>query len=249
MAFVLILAPVLESCEKETPDTPPTNPLGELEKLSTVSLDITEPSGLSFGPDNATLLIVSDNTNKVYETNLQGDIIRELAFVGSDLEGVAYNPDENIIAVTEERKREVVLIDYNTGIEQSRHEINVDQSVENAGLEGISYNKSNLAYYIVNEQLPGELIIWNTQFDIIDKSEIRFADDYSGIFVDTQNALLWFISDESRAMYKADYNGNVIKEYPLLISKFEGITIDVGNNLLYLVNDATFELTTYKIIE
>ena len=246
--FALVFLPIIESCEKQKADSPPANPEGKLELLSHFDLDITEPSGLSFGKTNATLLIVSDNTNQVYETDLQGEIIRELPYVGNDLEGVAYNPDENQIAVTEERKREVVFLDYENGNEQARFKINVDEGVDNAGLEGISYNKNNQAFYMVNEMLPGELIVWNTQFDIISSSSINFADDYSAIFVDTENALLWIVSDQSRTMYQTDYNAKVLKEYPLDRTKFEGITIDVDNKLLYLVNDATFELSIYKIL-
>jgi len=239
---------VIQSCEKDTVEQPPANPKGELELLSQFDLDITEPSGLSFGKTKSTLLIVSDNTNQVYETNLQGDIIRELPYVGNDLEGVTYNPDENQIAVTEERKREVVFLDYEFGNEQSRHQIDIDANVDNAGLEGISYNKNNRAFYMVNEQVPGQLIVWNTEFEIISSSQINFADDYSAIFVDTKNALLWIVSDESRALYQTDYNAKVLKEYPLNATKYEGITIDVDNNLLYLVNDKTFELSIYKIL-
>ena len=247
--FALIFLPIIESCEKQTVDPPPPKPQGELELIDQFDLNITEPSGLSFGPSNATLLIVSDNTNMVYETNLQGNIIRELPFVGNDLEGVSYNPDKNQIAVTEERKREVVFLDYENGNEQDRYKINVDEGADNAGLEGISYNHTNRAYYIVNEELPGELIVWNPQFNIINSMPLNFADDYSAIFVDTKNALLWIVSDQSRTMYKTDYNANVLKEYPLGDSKFEGITIDVDNKLLYLVNDKTFELHIYKILD
>ena len=247
--FTLVFLPIIESCEKQTVDPPPGNPKGELELINQFNLNITEPSGLSFGSTKSTLLIVSDNTNMVYETDLQGTIIRELPFVGNDLEGVTYNPDEDLIAVTEERRREVVFLDYETGNEQARYHIDVEVGSENSGLEGISYSKNNKAYYLVNESLPGEQIIWNPQFNIINSIALNFADDYSAIFVDTKNALLWIVSDQSQALYKTDYNANVLKEYPLERTKFEGITIDVDNNLIYLVNDATFELHIYKIID
>ena len=247
--FALVFLPIIESCEKQTVDPPPGNPKGELELINQFNLNITEPSGLSFGSTKSTLLIVSDNTNMVYETDLQGTIIRELPFVGNDLEGVTYNPDEDLIAVTEERRREVVFLDYETGNEHARYHIDVEVGSENSGLEGISYSKNNKAYYLVNESLPGEQIIWNPQFNIINSIALNFADDYSAIFVDTKNALLWIVSDQSKALYKTDYNANVLKEYPLERTKFEGITIDVDNNLIYLVNDATFELHIYKIID
>jgi uncharacterized protein YjiK len=245
----LFLLTAIVSCKKEEVDAPPSNPVGKIEKFSVVNLDITEPSGLSFGPDGNTLLIVSDNTNKAYETTLQGDIIRELAYVGNDLEGIVYNADAGIVAIAEERKKEIVFLDYENGNELERFQINTGGSTQNKGLEGISYNPNNSAYYIVNEDLPGELIVWNKQFDIISKKELHFAGDYSAIFVDTQNSLLWIVSDESKALFQCDYNAKVLKEYSLPKDKFEGIAVDAENKLIYLVNDTTAELYIYKIIE
>ncbi len=247
ISFFLLTA--IESCKKEEADDTPSNPVGKLEKMSVHDLDILEPSGLSFGSGGNTLLIVSDNTNKVYETSLEGDIVRELAFEGNDLEGVTYNADEDIVAVAEERKKEIVFLDYTDGNEQERFQINTGGSSENKGLEGLSYNPNNSAYYMVNEDLPGELIIWNKQYGIISKTELHFADDYSAIFVDTQNAILWIVSDQSQALYMCDYSATVLKEYLLPRDKFEGVTIDTENKLLYLVNDSSAELYIYKIIE
>jgi len=246
--FALVFLPFIESCKKQPVNPPAPNPEGELEKISQFDLNITEPSGLAFGPGEETLLIVSDNSNTVFETDLQGEVIRELPYIGNDLEGVSYNAEEDIIAITEERKREVVILDYATGNEQARYHIDVEIGADNAGLEGISYNDNNNAYYLVNEDLPGEMIIWNPQFGIIDQISMNFADDYSAIFVDNQNALLWIVSDQSQALFKTDYNTKVIQEYTLERTKFEGITIDIDNNLLYLVNDATAELSIYKIV-
>ncbi len=246
---LLFLLTVIESCKKEEEDVTPSNPAGKIEKVNVIDLDITEPSGLSFGADGNTLLIVSDNTNKVYETSLQGELLRELDYVGNDLEGVVYNAGENIVAVAEERKREIVFMDYETGNESGRFQINTGGTTENKGLEGLSYNPNNSAYYMVNEDVPGELIIWNEQFDIISKTELHFAGDYSAIFVDTQNSLLWIVSDESKAIYKCDYNAKVLKEYALPRDKFEGIAVDTDNDNIYLVNDASAELYIYKIIE
>ena len=250
MLLAVILLPGLQSCEKDKPGVEqPAVPKGHLELLKSVDLDISEPSGMCFGPDEATLLIVSDNTNKVYETTLEGEIIRELDYTGNDLEGVAYNPDDNIVAVAEERKREVVFLDYQNGQEINRYQIDVDMQNENSGLEGISYSTNNKAYYIVNEQLPGQLIIWNPQFDIIDKIDLNFASDYSGVFVNPAMAEIWFISDQSQGMYETDYNTLVKKEFQLSRTKFEGITIDLQNKWVYLVNDATFEMNIYKILD
>ncbi|MCK5079383.1 MAG: SdiA-regulated domain-containing protein, partial [Bacteroidales bacterium] len=88
--FILFAA----SCKKdETADTVIEVPVGQLELIESYSIDVPEPSGLSFGPDNNTLLTVSDHTNQVYEMDMQGNIIRILDYTGKDLEGVTYNPD------------------------------------------------------------------------------------------------------------------------------------------------------------
>lgn len=249
MLITIIFLTGVESCKKDDGgDLPPVNPTGKLEKLNEFKLVVTEPSGLSFGPDGNTLLMVSDNTNKVYETDLQGDVMRELAYVGMDLEGVSFNPDEQIVAVAEERKRQVVFLDYVNGEEQERFDIATGGNTDNKGLEGISYNDKNKAYYLVNEDVPGEMIVWSKIFGNISTTELHFASDYSAIYVDTKNALVYIVSDESQMLYKCDYNAKVLKEYPLPDTKFEGIVVDDDNQLVYLVNDKTAELFVFKFL-
>lgn len=246
--IIVLLFILLDACQKEKETIPKLEvPVGSLSLVDSYQLDIPEPSGLSFGPDAKTLLIVSDNANMVYETDLQGEIIRTLSYVGADLEGVVYNPDENIVAVAEERKREVVLLDYENGNEAARYPINVAVSIDNKGLEGLSYNLNNKAYYIVNEDLPGELIVWSPLYDIIDKTELNFAGDYAAIFVDNVNSLLWIVSDESQTLYKCDYKANVLQEFILPETKYEGIIVDVEIMKVFLVNDATSRLDVFKI--
>jgi uncharacterized protein YjiK len=245
---IIITITFLAACQKDKVDIPIVEvPEGTLNIVASYQLDILEPSGLSFGPNGQTLLIVSDNANRVYETNLEGEIIRTLNYVGADLEGVVYNPDENIIAVAEERLREVVFIDYEVGNELSRYHINVENNNDNKGLEGLSYNLNNKAYYIVNEDLPGELIVWNPKFDIIEKSGLSFASDYSAIFVDHSNSLLWILSDDSQTLYKCDYKANVLMEFLLPSTKYEGVVVDIEQLKAYFVNDGTARLEIYDI--
>jgi len=247
LTIILSIA-FLAACQKEKVDILVVEvPEGSLNLISSYQLDILEPSGLSFGPNAKTLLVVSDNANMVYETSLEGEIIRTLNYVGADLEGVVYNPDDNIIAVAEERLREIVLIDYEQGNEISRYKINVENNNDNKGLEGLSYNLNNKAYYIVNEDLPGELIVWNPKFDIIERTKLNFADDYSAIFVDHNNSLLWILSDDSQTMYKCDYKANVIMEFLLPSTKYEGLVIDIETMKAYFVNDATARLEVFNI--
>jgi len=247
---VVLLMATLSSCKKNNGDElpPPADSTGRLEQLEEVNLTVTEPSGLSFGPGDNTLLMVSDNTGKVYETDLHGQVIRELEYTGFDLEGVTYNAAEQIVAVTEERKREIVFLDYLNGAEMERHSIETGGNTDNKGLEGLSYNPNNSAWYMVNEDVPGEMIVWNKTFDNISVTPLNFASDYSGIFVDTKNALLYIVSDESQSLYKCDYNANVLKTYPLPATKFEGIAVNTEKQWVYLVNDKSGKLFIFKLL-
>lgn len=246
-SIIILFIILMAGCHKDNPDVPVIEaPKGSLSLISSFQLDILEPSGLSFGP-TGNLLIVSDNANKVYETTLQGEIIRTLNYEGSDLEAVVFNPDDNIVAVAEERKREIVLLDYENGDEQARYKIDVKEGNDNKGLEGLSYSLNNKAYYIVNEDLPGEMIVWNPIYGNINTTPLTFASDYSAIFVDTENSLLWIVSDESQTVYRCDYKANVLQEYLLPDTKYEGIAVDVDNMILYVVNDGSAKLDIFKI--
>ena len=246
--FSIIIFTVVVFCSCKTGDTQnpaPGFPKGELELIERFQTQVPEPSGLAFGPGMNTLLTVSDNTNQIYELDLQGEIIRVIDFTGRDLEGVAYNPDKNLIAVVDERDREVALIDYESGQAQGVYKINIQSGSENAGLEGISYNSNNKRYYIVNETNPDLLILWSPEGGILSQEKMKFAQDYSVIFVDATRSLLWFVSDQSQQIFKCDYNSKVLMVFDLDRSKYEGLAID--RDLVYVINDATANLNIYQI--
>jgi len=251
MARVLIIVIVLlfaGACQKEeTPGPVIEAPVGKLELIDSYPIDVPEPSGLSFGPDKKTLLTVSDHTNQVYEMDMQGNIIRMLDYTGKDLEGVTYNPDKNLVVVAEEADREITFIDYDTGIKIETFKLAIPANSDNNGLEGISYNTNNKLYYIVNEMNPELLITWNEVSGIISEDKLDFASDYSGVFTDVDHSLLWFVSDQSKRVFKCDYNANVLEIFNLGELKYEGIVID--GNTICLVNDATAKLDYYQIIK
>lgn len=250
MKKILIIAIALlltYSCNKttETPVPVIEIPVGVLELIDSYPVDVPEPSGLSFGPGKITLLTVSDHTNQVYELDLKGNVIRTYDYTGKDLEGVTYNPDKNLIAVAEEADREITLIDYDSGNTEGTFGIEIQIGANNSGLEGISYNMNNKLYYIVNETNPDLMVLWRPESGIISQEKLNFASDYSGLFTDVDHSLLWFVSDQSRSLYKCDYATNVLVKYELDDLKYEGVVID--SELVYLINDATAELNIYKI--
>lgn len=243
--IVLVILLSFSCNDKDTPDPVVVAPVGQIEMSANININVPEPSGLSFGPGNNTLLTVSDNTNQIYEMDFSGNIIRTLNYTGRDLEGITYNPDKNLIAIVDERDREVALIDYDSGQVEGVYQIEISIGAENSGPEGISYNTNNKQYYIVNETNPDLMIIWTPESGIIGQVNLKFASDYSGIFTDTTHSLLWILSDESQRLFKCDYNTNVLMIFNLPESKYEGVAID--GDKVYLVNDANGELNIFEI--
>jgi uncharacterized protein YjiK len=91
------------------------------------------------------------------------------------------------------------------------------------------------------------LCVWSPEKGLVEKKELHFSADYSGIYVDASHSLLWIVSDESKALYQCDYNANVLKKYDLDKNKYEGVAVDMNKSLVYLVNDKTAELYIYHI--
>lgn len=248
ISLVLTLTIVLPfSCKKSNPISPdiPVISEGSLTLLASYPLLVTEPSGLTFGPEKKTLLTVSDNSNLVYELALTGEIIRSLNYQGSDLEGVTYNPFNNTIAITEERKRNVVIMDYTSGEIIGDYHIEIPSGSENSGLEGIAFDNNSRVYYLLNEINPGEMILWTPEEGIIAENNLTFAEDYSGIYI--ESGILWMVSDLSQMLFACNYKGEPITKYQLNRSKYEGVVFESSSETVYLVNDATAELAHYQI--
>ncbi len=244
--FVLLLG-ITAACNK-TGIQPDKNEVetGKLTLVANYHIAVAEPSGLTFNAGKTALFTVSDNTNNPFEIDFEGNITDTLPYQGNDLEGICFNTETGELAVIKERKREVVVLDKN-GEENERFEIDVPANVQNKGLEGIAYNANNNSYYILNEDNPGLLCVWNPENGIISRTELDFASDYSGIYVDSEKSVIWIVSDESKMLYKCNYKPEVVKQYSLDDYKYEGVAVDSENNLVYLVNDASSELVIYEL--
>lgn len=246
ISIICICLFIAISCTKNDVPVPVIEvPVGTLELIESYKVDVPEPSGLSFGANKMTLLTVSDHTNQVYELDQEGKVIRILEYEGKDLEGVTYNPVKDLIAIVEEAEREVSLLDYTSGNNMGTYKIIIPFGADNSGLEGISYNSNNGFYYILNEINPDLMVVWNPESGIISEVKLSFASDYSGIYVDVSNSLLWIVSDQSQSLYKCDYNGNALMRFKLDDLKYEGVVVD--NDMVYLINDATARLNIYNI--
>jgi uncharacterized protein YjiK len=243
LSFFLILG-----CtdKKPTESEPPAEEKPKLELISTVNIQVNEPSGLCFSIDKKFLWTVSDQTRKVYKIDFNGTVLETLVYTGSDLEGIAVDPSDSTIWVAEEYLSQIVQLDT-LGNELNR--ITVTGAAGNSGLEGITINTSTNHFFLLKEQDPGVLIELDENFNLLQYKRINFAFDYSGIFYESQNQHLWIVSDQNEKVFKCDINGTVLIEFPIDVDKPEGIAVDIANNLIYIVSDSYEQLYKYSIVD
>ncbi|MEA1972169.1 MAG: SdiA-regulated domain-containing protein, partial [Candidatus Cloacimonadota bacterium] len=86
----------------------PNPPIYSLIYESNIEIDVPEPSGLTYDSNTNTLWTVSDHSGKIYQLDLNGNVLQILPFVGEDLEGIAYDYTNNSFWVIEEGGRNLV---------------------------------------------------------------------------------------------------------------------------------------------
>ncbi len=236
--IIVSLFSLCDSCSKND-ELPAQN---TLELLASYKINVLEPSGLAVNSNGTILYTVSDNSNKIYKLSTTGNVLQTFNYVGNDLEGVS-TFTTNKLLVVEERTKEVVAYDMGTGT-FSKHSINYENTDANSGLEGITYNANDNTIFILNEKDPGLLIRLKSDFTIVSKVELRFANDYSGIFYETATNDLWIVSDQNKTINKCNLQGQLVKSYPINVVKAEGIA--VFDDKIYVVSDAEAKLYIFK---
>lgn len=230
---------VLFSCKKDDP----TND-SSLRLISQRLINIPETSGLASFKDG-TFLTISDSLSKVYQINTSGEIIKSLEYEGKNTEGIAYDPVAREVFVVEEKTNEVVQLDTN-GLEVNRFSIPLDNEIEKHGLEGISYSPSNNHLYVISEKLPSILFEVTKEGTVIETHELNFAEDYSSVFYDPHQDLLWILSDDSKTLTQTTLQGSPIKTYDTDVKKGEGVVVDSKNSRVYIVTDSNSSIYTFS---
>ena len=214
----------------------------DLELKASYKIDVSEPSGLSINDSGTELYTVSDKTSIVYKLSLTGEVIQTFDFKGSNLEGVS-TYTENKLLLAEESKKKIIVLDLITG-KSSKHKITYKNKDRNSGIEGVTFDKKSNTIFILNEKKPGKLIRLRDDFSVLEKYDLKFAADYSGIFYENSSHQLWILSDQNRTVNKCTLSGELIESYRIKVSQPEGIA--VTENYIYIVCDEKAKLYVFK---
>jgi len=234
-AFIILLAVIIYiSCDDKKK--------ANLELEASYKIKVLEPSGLAINGSGTELFTVSDKTSTVYKLSTTGDIIETFDYKGSNLEGIS-TYTENELLLAEESKKEIIVLNTLTG-RSSKHKIKYKNKDRNSGIEGVTYDKNSNTIFILNEKNPGKLIQLRNDFSVLAKYNLKFADDYSGIFYENASNQLWILSDQNKTVNKCTLSGELIESFKIKVAQPEGIA--VTDNYIYIVCDTNARLYVYK---
>jgi len=202
-----------------------------LKPSKSISLNIPEPSDVCVAANGKTLFIVSDNGG-LYETDLEGKVLRSTTIDLNDAEGV-YADNENIYLV-EERNRFIkqysikdfalvntVYVPYSGG--------------RNKSFESIA-KRSEGGFVLFTEKDPVWMFELNEQFQETGRVKWNLPGDISAATF-WKNSL-WLLSDERAEIWLSDFSNKIIvKRFKLPVLNPEGIAFLPNGTLLILSDD------------
>ncbi len=234
-----------------------TNRLASLQLLNSFALTVSDPSGLGIDHTGNYFWTISDDSNgSIYKLDRMGRVVDELQVRGDDMEGITQHPVNRTLYVVEERKREIVQYDT-LGNEIARYPVDVEIQNVNDGLEGITINPATNHIFVVNEKNPRVLIELDVLrgFDrqLIRQTPIHFGAhpyeeglDLSGLFFDSEDEVLWMVSDDARAVFMLDTRGRPLAAFDAGQEDLEGIALNRDENRIFLVSDGLQQLFEYE---
>ncbi len=208
------------------------------------NLKISEPSDLAVSPDGKSLYIVGDDGH-LYQTNINGEIIKRADYEGIDCEGVY--TDENYVYVVEEATRIIKKFDINT-LTLLKNITIPYQGARNKGYEALTFNMKKNLFITVTEKSPIWIFELNDQFQVVNKVNISsLAHDISSATY--YNNFVWLLSDEDQMVLKVKPDTyELIQKWKIPVLNPEGIAFNDSGQLLIL-SDAMQKLFCFNPIE
>jgi uncharacterized protein YjiK len=202
-----------------------------LKPSKSIALNIPEPSDICVAANGKTLFIVSDDGG-LYETDLEGKVLRSITLDLTDAEGV-YADNENIYLV-EERNRFIkqyaikdfalvntVYVPYAGG--------------RNKSFESIA-KRSEGGFVLFTEKDPVWMFELNEQLQETGRAKWNLPGDISAATFHKNS--LWLLSDERAEIWLTDIVQKcIVKRFKLPVLNPEGIAFLPNGTLLILSDD------------
>ena len=197
---------------------------------------LNEPSGLALSRGRNALWTVSDDTNRIFQLNLVGELQEDQSFEipNRGLEGIALDPTGEFLFMVNEDENEIIKLDTKTQQITDQRPLSemagynsvadyFENSPPNKGLEGITWNSDTGSIFVMKEGVPGLLLevspnlttiqnhrLLNDKNGFIDDNAVGYKLDFSGICYDPKREQFWIVSDKGRRLFLYDWEGNIV---------------------------------------
>lgn len=205
----------------------------KIKPFKKIYLSVPEPSDICLHPNGKTLFIVSDN-GYLFETDLEGNVLRKADYKGLDCEGV--HADEKFVYVVEEFSRKIRVFDIGT-LQLQRTVYLEYNGGRNSAYEAITFNVAKNVFVLFTEKNPIYLFELNQDLQIINEYDLsKISRDISAATYYQDH--LWLLGDEEMTVYKLNPKTyQVLDSWKLPVVNPEGLTFDANGNLLILSDD------------
>jgi uncharacterized protein YjiK len=228
------------------PSPTPVSP-DSLQLVRVVPLRVREPSDMCLDRDGAHWWTVSDKTGLVYELCLSdGAVVQTLAYHGVDPEGIWQDPADGTFFVAEELTREIVHLDTK-GRVLGRVTVAGLGGDANSGLEGVTSGPVTGSFFVTQEKNPARLVMTDSAGHILDRHEVSFVHDLSGVTHDPRTGQLVLVSDESHRVCWASPTGELVRAWDIPVTKAEGVAVDTARARVYVVSDREEKLYEFRL--
>jgi uncharacterized protein YjiK len=218
-----------------------------LQVVRVVALAVREPSDMCLDRDGVHWWTVSDKTGLVYKLRLSdGSVVKTLAYHGVDPEGIWQDPADGTFFVTEELTREIVHLGT-TGRVLGRVTVAGLGGDANSGLEGVTSGPVTGSLFVLQEKSPARLVVADSAGHVLDRHDVSFVRDLSGVTHDPRTGQLVVVSDESRRVCWTSLAGELVRAWDIPVTKAEGVAVDTTRGRVYVVSDREERLYEFRL--
>ncbi|WP_199117074.1 SdiA-regulated domain-containing protein [Pedobacter sp. ASV28] len=204
----------------------------KIRYVNKISIKVPEPSDICLSADGTKLFIVSDQ-GYLYETDLQGKILRKSVVEGTDFEGVY--ADRDFVYVVDETARRVIKVDTKDLKQVAVYETPYS-GARNSGVEAITFNQTTGSFILITEKNPIYIFEYDKGFHKINQRKFTGARDVSAATY--HDGYLWLLSDEDRKVFKLDpATFEILETFSIDVVNPEGIAFDKDGKMIICGDD------------
>jgi uncharacterized protein YjiK len=214
----------------------------KLKPIAKKSIMVPEPSDFCLSEDGASLYVVSDD-GYVFETDLEGKILRKANYKGYDCEGIWLK--EGLLYIVEEMTRKIAILKTDNLTEIRKIHLPYGGG-RNKGYEAITYNEQKGRFILLTEKDPIYL------FELDDQLNIQNEYNLTGIARDIaaatwHNGKLYLLSDEDMQIIQVDpLNYEVLQRWYVPVINPEGILFK-SDQEVWILSDDMQQFFIFKI--